>query len=185
MSKIPKKAKKVFEGKIFDVYQWKQKLYDSSTAVFEKLKRQNTVQVIATSGSKIFLTHENQPGVERKNGFIGGRIDKGETPLNTAKRELLEEAGMKSNDWKLFAIYEPYSKIDWKIYYYIAKNCSKVSEQKLDAGEKIKIKQASFDQFIKIISSPGFDAQEFANEVLRMKINGRLKNFRKKIFNGV
>src|SRR5215467_9321922 len=32
---IPEHAERVFQGKIFDVYQWPQKLYDGSTATFE------------------------------------------------------------------------------------------------------------------------------------------------------
>ena len=36
---IPPEAKCVFRGKIFDVYQWPQRLYDGSTATFEMLRR--------------------------------------------------------------------------------------------------------------------------------------------------
>jgi hypothetical protein len=31
-TKFPASAKKVFEGVLYDVYQWPQKLYDGSTA---------------------------------------------------------------------------------------------------------------------------------------------------------
>jgi len=32
--KIPKDAKLVFKGKIFDVYQWQQKVYDGTTVTY-------------------------------------------------------------------------------------------------------------------------------------------------------
>ena len=32
--KLPEQAKKVFDGEIFDVYQWDQEMYDGSTETF-------------------------------------------------------------------------------------------------------------------------------------------------------
>lgn len=45
MATIPPNAQRVFSGKIFDVYQWPQPLFDGSIATFEVAKRldfQNT-----------------------------------------------------------------------------------------------------------------------------------------------
>ena len=39
---LPKNAKRVFKGKIFDVYQWDQKMFDNSVEIFEKMKRTDT-----------------------------------------------------------------------------------------------------------------------------------------------
>ena len=61
--KIPNKAKKVFEGVIFDIYQWQQEMYDGSTATFEMLDRDNTIQVIATMDDKIILINEKNKTV--------------------------------------------------------------------------------------------------------------------------
>ncbi len=46
-NKLPKNAECVFEGITFSIYQWEQKLFDGETAIFEKAKRNNTIDVIA------------------------------------------------------------------------------------------------------------------------------------------
>ena len=100
--KIPAEAKKVFSGTIFDVYQWQQKMFDDSEATFQMLKRPATVTVIATSGSSVCFATEQQPGLPVATGLLGGRLEKDEEPLVCAKRELMEEAGLESQDWQLF-----------------------------------------------------------------------------------
>jgi len=40
--KLTSQAQRVFKGIIFDVYQWKQKMFDGSQGIFEMLKRPDT-----------------------------------------------------------------------------------------------------------------------------------------------
>jgi len=102
---LPKHAKKVFTGEIFDVYQWEQEMYDGSTVIFEKIKRADTVSVIPiTTEQKILISHEEQPGLKPFYGVFGGRIEPEENPLSAAKRELLEETGYQSDKWKLWLL---------------------------------------------------------------------------------
>lgn len=178
---IPNHAKRVFKGIIFDVYHWKQKMFDGSYATFEALKRPDTVQVIPTIKGKVLIAEEKQPNKPKQLNLFGGRIEPLETPLNCAKRELLEETGFKSNDWELLRTYKPYYKIDWKIYFYAARNCEKVQSPNLDPGEKIKVKKVSFEKFIKLTSDGKLEANEFTSDVLRMRLNGKVEAFRKKL----
>src|ERR1700745_3312240 len=114
---IPPDAKRVFKGVIFDAYQWEQPQYDGSVKTFEKLKRPDTVVVIAvTPENKILISHQEQPGKPAFIGLLGGRVDEGEEPLAAAKRELLEESGYESQDWDLFFAVQPVSKIEWGVY---------------------------------------------------------------------
>src|SRR6185503_17025636 len=104
---IPKNAKRVFKGIIFDVYQWQQKIYDGSHRTFEKIKRQDTVVVLATTDDKkIIIQKQIQPGYNWFLSSPSGRMDKpGESPRQCALRELLEETGMKPRKiflWKKF-----------------------------------------------------------------------------------
>jgi hypothetical protein len=54
----------------------------------------------------------------------------------------------------------PASKIDWVVYFFIAKGCEKVSDQSLDGGEKIELKKVSFDELLQIGRNPKFMEKE-------------------------
>src|SRR3989338_1314029 len=179
---IPHEAKKVFSGEIFDVYQWEQVLFDGTTAVFEMLKRPNSVEVIATSGDKILVAEEEQPGRPPFYTLVGGRQEVGEPPEDAGKRELLEESGCASNDWELYKEFQPTSKIDWSVYIYIARNCQKTHEPSLDAGEKINILSLSFDDFVELATHENFRSKELTTDILKMRLMpGELEKFRQRI----
>jgi len=180
--KLPKQAKKVFSGIIFDTYHWEQELYDGTTTTFEMLKRANTLQIIATQGDKILIAKESQPMKENFYTLFGGRQEEHEQTLECAKRELLEESGMMSNDWQLFKSYEPYTKMEWSVHLYIARDCKKISEQHLDAGEKIDILKVNFDEFIDIVCSEQFWGKEIALDIFRMKEKNTLNEFKRTVF---
>lgn len=181
--KIPSQATCVFKGKIFDVYQWEQQLYNDTYTTFEMLKRPDTTQVIAVCGDNIVLAHEEQPG---KNSYVtpfGGRIEIGEDPLEGAKRELLEESGMISDDWELWLTENEFGKIEWTVYTYIARNCQKVDSQHLDGGERITCQEYSFESFLDTVTAPSFRSTGITQEVLRMRLDPeKLEPLRKKLF---
>jgi len=183
--KLPEEAKRVFKGIIFDTYQWEQEKFDGSKATFEMLKRPHTVCMIPIVDGEIWVSEELQPGMkEYRNSLFAGRGDPGESELVTAKRELLEEAGLESDDWELYKNYEPYAKIDWTVHVFIVRNCRKVAEQKLDTGgEKINIKKVNFEEFLEFICAENSWVKEFTTDILRMRLNPKkLEEFRKKLF---
>ncbi len=182
MPPIPPQAKKVFSGVIFDVYQWEQELYDDSMATFERLRRPATLNVIAEIDGKIAIADQEQPHKGHFLSLLGGRQDDNENPLEGAKRELEEEAGLVSNEWELWNTVEPYNKVDWTIYTYIARNCKKNKTQNVDAGEKITVLEMTFDEFVDAVLSEQFCGQELVEQVLRMKLEPKkLESFKKKI----
>jgi 8-oxo-dGTP pyrophosphatase MutT (NUDIX family) len=96
--------------------------------------------------------------------LFGGRADWGETPLACAKRELLEESGLVSDDWELLFEINIGGKIDWPCLYYVARNCRKVADQNLDAGEKIELLRVPMSQFMnEIIENPAFRDRALRN----------------------
>lgn len=100
-SKLPSEANLVFKGKIFEVWQWEQEMFDGTKETFEKLKRANTALVIPLVGKNILIQEQEQP--DKPGPFLslpGGRCDESEKPLEAAKRELLEETGYASDDWE-------------------------------------------------------------------------------------
>ncbi|MEX2052550.1 MAG: NUDIX hydrolase [Candidatus Paceibacterota bacterium] len=171
---IPDYAKKVFDGVIFDVYQWEQEMFDGTKAVFEKLKRPDTVVVFPVlDNGKILLTEQEQPGKDPFIGATGGRVEEGEDILSAAKRELLEESGYEAEEFILWDAQHPTSKIDWVVYTFVAKGIRKVSEINPDAGEKIKLLPLTFEEFINIPVRDNlyFAEQEIVHKLLQAKLD--------------
>lgn len=174
---IPKNAKRVFKGVVFDVWQWKQKMFDGSVEIFEKLRRPDTVNVIPVVGDKILILRQRQPDWKKdKTTIAGGRIDEGEKPLAAAKRELLEETGYASNDWVLWKKQNLSGKIIWTIYTYIARDCYFQQLPQPDAGEKIDTKLITFDEFLMLSDDPDFYEGEIKSSLLRSRFDKKCRN---------
>ena len=180
---ISDNAKRVFKGVIFDVWQWEQEMFDGSTATFEKVSRPATVEVIATVGDKILIEQQDQPGRMNNVNLVSGRMESDDM-LAEAKRELLEETGYASEDWELFMKHDNRGKVLHDVYYFIARNCKKVQEPQLDAGERIETKLISFEELINLSNEPRFwVGPEFIIRLLRMQMDPKQKEeFRKKLF---
>ena len=177
---LPSNAKLVFKGEMFEVWQWKQKMFDGSVEIFEKLKRPDTAQVIPIVGNKILIQTQRQS--DRSKSFTsvpGGRCELNEKPLDAAKREFLEETGYASKNWKLLNKQNPVNKIIWTVYTYIAKDCFYKQVPNLDAGEKIKIKFISFDKFLMLSEDKTFYESELKSNLLRARFD---KKFREEFY---
>ena len=180
---IPDTAKRVFKGMMFDVYQWEQELFDGSKAIFEKVKRPDTVVVFPVlPDGKILLTEQEQPGKASFIGATGGRVDEGEDVLAAAKRELLEESGYEAEEYILWHAEQPVSKMEWAVYVFIAKGLKKVTDLHLDGGEKITLKPAAFDEFIDLGSIENFSEKEIVFKLLEAKLYPEKKEALRKLF---
>jgi ADP-ribose pyrophosphatase len=176
---LPENAHKVFDGIIFDVYQWEQKMFDGTTAVFEKLKRADTGEVIAvTKEKKIIMLKQEQPGKPPFIGIPGGRLEEGEDPVEGTRRELREETGYDSSEWELYYQMTPFSKMDWTLYCYVARGCEFKGNQSLDSGEKIEIELVDFDRFIEIVLSDEFTDPEIKLKVLKSMVDGKIQELK-------
>jgi len=180
---IPKHAKRVFRGIIFDTYQWKQKLYDGSYVTFEKIKRKSTVGVLPiTKNGLIILTEQTQPPNYKFLGLLGGIVDdkdKNEDILLAAKRELAEEAGLKAEKWILWYAIQVFEKVEWSIYNFIAKDLTKIKVENPDKGEKIKLLYVSFNEFIQMTAQENFRDSEIALKIYQLKGSKKLTETKK------
>ncbi len=169
---LPPNARMVFKGEIFEVWQWEQRMFDGTTEIFEKVWRPPTVEVIAAVGDKILIEEQDQPDHSHYINLPSGRIDNEKAPLAEAKRELLEETGYESDDWQSFMHNNNRGKVLHDGYYFVARNCKKTREPKLDAGEKITTRFITFDELLALADEPHFWAfPEFVTYLLQLRLD--------------
>ncbi len=175
MEHLPKNAKKVFEGIRSDIYHWQQELFDGNKAIFEKIHRLPTVTIIAVVEGQIVVQNEEQPGKAPFIAVPGGIRDRGEEALAAAQRELLEETGLVSDDWVEWKNLGSRGYLHWENHFFIARNCRKVADQKLDAGEKISGRRAALDEFLKLADDDTFRNRDLSIHMYRMRLDPKLK----------
>jgi ADP-ribose pyrophosphatase len=143
---IPNDAELAYKGKIFSVYNWRQALFDGSTTTFEMLKRTDTVTAICLVDDTVLAITDEQPHLGPRVSFPGGRVDNTDIDtLEAAKREVQEETGYSFNTWRLIKVHQPYRKIEWFVYVYLAMDQSSKQDPHLDPGEKIDVSAMDFD----------------------------------------
>jgi ADP-ribose pyrophosphatase len=101
------------------------------------------------------MVEQYRHGVARRTlEFPAGRIDPGEDPLTAAKRELLEETGYASADFRLLRCVHPDStRGRHRAHLFLALGASRVAEQHLDPGEEV------------VVSSRNLSDPELASEL--------------------
>jgi 8-oxo-dGTP pyrophosphatase MutT (NUDIX family) len=179
----PANAVKAFTGEIFSVYQWQQTMFDGSLATFEQLTRSDTAVVFPVlDDGRILLTWQEQPGKPPFIGGCGGRIEAGEAPEAAAHREMLEETGYKAERLTLWHAEQPYSKIDWAVYVFIAHGVTQAAAQNLDAGEKITLKPVTFDEFLLLSSHQDFAEKEIVPALFEARLDPNKRAALKALF---
>lgn len=167
---VPKQAKKVFQGEIYGIYQWPQELFDGSKATFEMVKRPDTVKIIAVKNDKIVIVKQRQPNLDWYFDLPSGRHDDPrENELDAAKRELREETGMIFKNWKLIDVKQPFIKIDWLVYTFLATDFIEQGAQDLDAGEEIEVLEMGFDEVMQLAHQ---------SDAIYLKNDSDFQNFR-------
>ena len=99
-----------------------------------------------------------------------GTFEEGETDgLSVAKRELLEETGYISEDWKyLGATVESSAKLTNYMHIYFANHCRKVSGQHLDATEELDVLLVPLGQAVDMVMDNEICCNSSAHGILRV-----------------
>ena len=80
-----------------------------------------------------------------------GKLEPGEPPLETARRELLEETGYSAGEWSRLGVIHPsIAYTDEAIELFLAKGLEQRAA-KLDAGEFLEVLRVPFDEAIAMI----------------------------------
>lgn len=188
--KIPDHAKLVFKGVLHDIYQWQQEMFDRTFSTFEAVYRRPGLTVIAsTEDKKIIVNEEVQPGRPKFYTLPGGNSEEnGESFVEGMQRELLEETGYVSGDWKEWFVSDIlfYSKMDWTNLFFIAKNCTFKKTPEPDPGENIKVLLLDFADFVEISQRDDFRNREVTDMIAKIKDDPeKLEEFKREIFDSV
>ena len=112
------------------------------------------VLCLDTAG-RIVLIEQYRPGIQRVCLELpAGVIEKGEKPLNAAKRELLEETGYLTNNWTLLGRCAPNpSKETSYAFLFVAREAAFVRPQRLDTSESISVKLVQPAELLELANS--------------------------------
>jgi ADP-ribose pyrophosphatase len=133
-----------YDGGLLKVHRDEVRLHDGKTAWREYVVHPGAVMVLAFVDAATILL-ERQFRYPKHRHFIelpAGKLEKDETPLATAKRELVEECGFEARQWWKISTLDPsigYS--DEVIELYGARDLNHVGA-KLDAGEHLETFEA-------------------------------------------
>lgn len=98
-----------------------------------------------------------------------GMFEKGEEPLDVAKRELLEETGYVSDDWTyLGPTYESTSKLTNTMHLFMAENCVQAGSQHLDQFERISVLKVPLEQAVDMVMNGEINANSTAHLILKV-----------------
>lgn len=144
MSDIPKieKSSLVYEG-YFNLKEDILKRSDKASLPYSFIETKNDAVVILakTKDNRWIITKEYRHPIKQYiTGIPGGAMEDGESPIQTAKRELLEETGYETQEFELLGTVASLPALcAQKAHFILASNVIKVSDQKLDPYEYIDV----------------------------------------------
>lgn len=166
-----------FEGKILKLKVDRVQLPDGSVSSREIVCHNGGACVlpISADGKVALVKQFRYPYKEVIYEIPAGKIDQGESPKQTAVRELFEEVGGKSNNFvDLGIIYPTPGYTNEKIYVYLALDT--IYEQpSLDEGEFLDVEFFEFNKVLEMIEDNTIKDSKTIISVLRAKINNNIK----------
>lgn len=127
---------------------------EGHSATFSILDAPDWINVIAlTAENEIVLVEQYRYGIEKPTLELpGGVCDEGENPFESSQRELLEETGYSSNDWVSLGNVSSNPAMQTNYTHtYLARNCTKTSEQQLDGNERIHVHVLPLVEFLDMV----------------------------------
>ena len=139
---------KIFELEFRDYLDDSNRLHEGIAVIHSK-DAANVVPI--TNGNNIVLVRQYRFGIEDYTLEVpGGLLEPDEDRLIAVQRELLEETGYTSTDYKfLGSVYSNPVFINCEIHHFLAFGASLQSEQNLDFDEEIEIVEMSVGEVYK------------------------------------
>lgn len=143
----------VFEGKLLRVKCDAIRLHDGKSATREYVEHNGAVMIIPVLDSGELVMERQYRYVLRDHclEFPAGKIDPGEEPLATGRRELLEETGYVAREWTYLATIHPtvaYS--TERILVYLARGLEHRGSNP-DEGEHLEVLKLSLAALLELV----------------------------------
>jgi len=146
-------SRMVYRGKILNLRVDTVLLPDGRTGTREVVEYAGAVAVVALNEQKeVFLVRQYRYPVERELLEIpAGKIEKGEDPLQCAKRELAEETGLRAERWQqLCSFYSTPGFTSEKMHLFLARDLH-LERQHLDEDEFVQVVKVPLDEALAMI----------------------------------
>jgi len=144
-----------YTTKIFKVLSREMMLEtENHSANFSIIDSLDWTNVMAlTPDNEIILVEQYRYGIKKSTlEFPGGICDEGEEPMESSKRELLEETGFSSTNWvSLGNVSSNSAMLNNYTHFYLARNCIQTSQQRLDGNERINVHTMPLIEFLDMV----------------------------------
>ena len=141
LTEHPLESKIVYRGRLLQVQEDTVRLPDGKESRREYIVHPGAAVMLAMPDSATVIMGRQYRYALRAHVYElpAGKIDAGETPLETAKRELLEETGYRAHEWRhLMTTYPVVGYSNERIELYLARNLEYVGHA-LDDGEFLDV----------------------------------------------
>jgi len=149
-------SKNIYDGKIIKVRLDKVLLRDGKESFREivEMTNQGAVAIVPIVDDKVYFVKQYRKSLGKDLLEIpAGRVDPGEDPVDSARRELTEEIGFWPNELQQLAFfYSSPGFSDEVIYLYLARDLVKY-EAASDEGEFLEIQSFPLAEALKMISN--------------------------------
>jgi ADP-ribose pyrophosphatase len=155
LTEHPLELKTVYRGKLLHVQEDTVRLPDGSTSRREYIVHPGAAVMLAMPDPQSVIMERQYRYPLRAHVYElpAGKIDAGESPLDTAKRELLEETGYRAADWRhLLTTYPVVGYSNERIELYLARELEYVGHR-LDDGEFLDVFTLSLEEALAWVRS--------------------------------
>lgn len=135
----------------FDIVNEFVRLPEGTETDFDYLSESESVVILPfTANGGVVVVDEWRQAVKRHNrGLPAGTLEPGEQPAEAAHRELLEETGYETPNVEQLTTVEPANGFsDAVFHYYVAKDCERTGQQRLDDDETISVETTTLSRLL-------------------------------------
>ena len=124
------KIKRIYKNPWLSLEEHRVITPDNKKGVYGVLDYGDGVSVLATDGNNVYLIKEYKYAIKKFSFLLpSGSVNKNETPLQSAKKELLEEAGLKAGKWTFLGTTHPFpTNITTTVYLYLARDVKQIQQ---------------------------------------------------------